>query len=245
MADTTRFVVRRQSSPAEGYTSNMAFRIGEPETTMGRTAPAKRRVPREPRHAAFGTEPVDIVIGDDFASPFISGLSFPGLSANNTIDDGAVNLIVRPAGNPGAFLAQTEIDIEQGNLQPAFLVGLPGLPQTVMLSHDRRRLASHARVQLFQGAARFQAMDIYLVADDADIALTGATYPSALFGSGTGYTAVEAGTYHLVFTQPGTKNIVGGPFRVELELARNYSIVIVDAQDIASADMLFFDDMPE
>lgn len=196
-------------------------------------------------HAAFGTDPVDVVIGDDFANPIISGLAFPVLSPSTAIDDGAVNVIVTPAGDPGAFLAQKEIDIEQGTYNRLFLVGLPGLLQTVMLSHDRRRLATHARVQLFQGAARFQSMDIYLVADDVDITLTGATYPSALFGSGTGYTAAEAQTYNLVLTRPGTKNIIGGPFRLELELGRNYSIVIVDAQDITAADILFFDDTPQ
>lgn len=196
-------------------------------------------------HAAYGTDPVDVMLSDDFANPVVAGLAYSQLSGSVQIDDGTVNLIVTPAGNPGVFLAQKEISIEPGTYNRLVLAGLPGSMQTVRMSHDYLRLATHARVQLFQGAARFQTMDIYLVADDVDIALTSPTYSSTLFGSGTGYTSREAQSYNFVLTESGTKNIIGGPFHLDLELGRNYGIVIVDAADITAADILLIDQTPD
>jgi hypothetical protein len=196
-------------------------------------------------HAAYGTEALDTVAGDNFSNPLVSGLAYAERSESVVIDDEPINLIITPTGNPGVFLAQKEVDVANGSYNRLILTGLPGLLQTVLLSHDQRTLATHARVQIFQGAARFQTMDIYLVADDVDITLTGASYSSTLFGSGTGYQAVEGEAYNLYLTEAGTKNIVGGPFHLDLQVGRNYGIVIVDAPDITAADILFFDQTPD
>jgi hypothetical protein len=196
-------------------------------------------------HAAFGTEPVDVIVGDAFDAPFAAGLAWSGLSEGAVLDRETEFLVVTPAGNPGVFLAQKEIDFQPDTYNRLLLAGLPGSLQTVLLSHDKRRLATHARVQIFHAAARFQTMDIYLAADDVDITLTGPNVPSALFGSGTGYVAREAGAYNVVLTAPGTKSIIGGPFPVELEQGRNYGIVVVDAPDITAADIFVFDQTPE
>jgi hypothetical protein len=196
-------------------------------------------------HAAYGTEALDAVVGDNFSTPLVSDLAYAERSESVVIDDEPINLIVTPTGNPGMFLAQKEVDVANGSYNRLMLTGLPGLLQTVLLSHDQRTLATHARVQIFQGSARFQTMDIYLVADDVDITLTGASFSSTLFGSGTGYQAVEGEGYNLYLTEAGTKNIIGGPFDLDLEVGRNYGIVIVDAPDITAADILFFDQTPD
>jgi hypothetical protein len=196
-------------------------------------------------HAAYGTEAVDIIVGDNFSDPLVSDLAYAERSEHVVIDDEPLNLIVTPTGNPGVFLAQKEVDVASGSYNRLMLTGLPGLLQTVLLTDDQHTLATHARVQIFQGAARFQTMDIYLAAEDVDITLTSASYSSALFGSGTGYQAVEGQAYNLYLTEAGTKNIIGGPFHFELEVGRNYGIVIVDAPDITAADILFFDQTPE
>lgn len=192
-------------------------------------------------HAAFGTGAVDVVVGDAFTAPFATGVAYSDLTASTTLDKNAAHLTVTPAGNPGVFLAQKEIDLAPDSYNRLLLTGLPGSMQTVLFSHDRRTFATHARVQLIQAAARFQTMDVYLVAHDVDITLTGATFPSTLFGSGTGYLAREPDAYNVVLTEPGTKNIIGGPFPVDLDEGRNYGIVIVDAPDITAADLLVFD----
>lgn len=196
-------------------------------------------------HAAYGTDGVDVVVGDNFAAPLVSELRFAEWAESVTIDDAPANLIVTPAGNPGVFLAQQQIDVGNGTYNRLMLAGLPGMMQAVLLADDRRTLATHARVQIFQGAVRFQTLDIYLVADDVDITLTGPSYSSVLFGGGVAYQAVAGQTYNFFLAEADTKNVVGGPFRLDLQAGRNYSIVIVDAPDITAADILVFDQTPE
>ncbi len=203
----------------------------------------------EPRisalHTAFGSGDVDIIIGDDFSAPLISQLAYTDSTDDRIVDDGTININVTPAGNPGVFLAEKETEIDPGSYNRLYLAGLPGDMQLVVIEEDRRRLATHARVQIFQGAARFQTLDVYLVKTDVDIALISPSYSSLLFGTGTAYTALEADSYNLVLTEPGTKNVIGGPLLVEFELGRNYGIVITDADDITAADALIYDQTPQ
>lgn len=117
--------------------------------------------------------------------------------------------------------------------------------QAVIFRHDRRRPATHGRVQIYHAAARFQTIDIYLTADDVDISIVVPSFASTLFGSGTGYLAREPGAYNVVLTEPGTKNVVGGPLRLELEQGRNYGVILVDAPDITAADMLVYKQTPD
>jgi hypothetical protein len=192
-------------------------------------------------HGAYGTGTVDVVVGDDFAEPFAAAVDYSELAESTELDKESAYLTITPAGNPGVFLAQKEIDLVPDSFNRLLLMGLPGSMQAVLFRHDQRRLATHARVQIFQAAARFQTMDIYLVSQDVDITLAAATYPRALFGSGSGYVPRAPDASKIVLTEPGTKNIIGGPFSIELEAGRNYGIAIVDAPDITTADILVFD----
>ena len=192
-------------------------------------------------HSAYGTEPVDVVVGDDFVAPFAAGVEYSELTKSRVLDESGEYLTVTPAGNPGVFLAQKQIDLAPDSFNRLLLMGLPGSMQAVVFRHDQRRLATHARVQVFQAAARFQTMDVYLVAEKIDITLTGPTYARALFGGGSGYVARTPDKYKVVLTEPGTKNIIGGPVPIELRKGRNYGIVIVDAPDITTADILVFE----
>ncbi|MEL6951272.1 MAG: DUF4397 domain-containing protein [Pseudomonadota bacterium] len=196
-------------------------------------------------HAAFGSADVDVVLDNEFTTPEIQGLAFGGISKDLAIDDGSLDINVTPAGNPGVLLAQREVTVAPGAFIRTYIVGLPGEVQLVTIADDRRVLATNARVQIFQAAARYQTLDIYLVEDDVDIALIDPTFPTVLFGTGNSYLPFEAGSYNLVLAEPGTKTIVGGPFAVTLEIGRNYGIVAVDEDDITAANVLIYDQTPE
>ncbi|MEO0952708.1 MAG: DUF4397 domain-containing protein [Pseudomonadota bacterium] len=196
-------------------------------------------------HAAFGSSAVDIVLDNDFTMPEIQELAFGGISEDLAIEDGSLDINATPAGDPGILLAQREVTVAPGAFIRTYIVGLPGEVQLVTIADDRRILATNARVQIFQAAARYQTLDIYLVEDDVDIALIGPTFGSVLFGTGNSYIPFEAGSYNLVFTEPGTKTIVGGPFGLDLDAGRNYGLVAVDEDDITAVDVLIYDQTPE
>lgn len=193
-------------------------------------------------HAAFGSSPVDVIGDGDFANPLASNLAFGERSPETTVDKGILNLIVTPAGDPGVFLAQRTSDLSAGTYNRLHLVGLPGDLQAVVLGYDKRKLATHARAQLFQGAVRFQTLDAYLVDSTTDISLIGPGYSSFLYGTRSGYSQREPGDYVLVLTETGTKNVIGGPLEMQLEAGRVYDFVIVDASDITAAEILVFEE---
>ncbi len=193
-------------------------------------------------HAAFGSTALDVINGDDFANPLVEGLAFGEISPDIEIEEGDFQLVVTPENDPGVFLSQRNYNIAGGTYNRLFFVGLPGDLQTVLLRYDRSTLATHARVQLFQGSARYQTLDVYLVDLDTDISLISPTYSSVLFGTGFDYVSREPDIYNLVVTEQGTKNIIAGPLEITLDASNNYSFIVVDAANISAVELLVFED---
>lgn len=196
-------------------------------------------------HAALGTDAIDVVAGDDFQNPVASNLSFANSSTYASIDPSTINLNITPAGNPGVFLAERELTAQPGTFYRLYTIGLPGLIQTVAQTETKRTLSTHARLQVFQGAARFQTLDVYVVDLDTDISLIAPSLGSFLFGTGSGYSNFAPGTYTIVVTEPGSKTIIGGPYEIGLNAGQNYGVVVVDANDITSTNIQFFDPLAD
>lgn len=192
-------------------------------------------------HAGLGTDPVDIVIGGDFANPLLTGLQYTDYSPYTSVEPGVLNLNVIPTGNPGVLLAERAFEVPRGTINRLYLVGLPGALQAVLIREDHRTLSTHARMQVFQGAARYQTVDLYIVATDIDISLIGPTLTSFLFGTGTGLASFEPGDYNFIITEPGTKNVIGGPYLLNLVAGENSGAVILDSSNITATDVLFIE----
>jgi|GEM_PF-2028331 len=193
-------------------------------------------------HSALGTGPLDLFDSADFGSPLIEDLGFGVISPEIEVDVGFLNMVVTPANNLGVFLSQNNLNVLAGTYNRLFFVGLPGALQTVFQRYDHSTVATHARLQLFQGAVRFPTVDIYVVDQSVDIQLIGPSYVSVLYGAGFSYTNREAGIYNVYVTEPGTKNIIAGPLQVDLEKSNNYSLIVVDSPNLSAAELLFFQD---
>ena len=150
--------------------------------------------------------------------------------------------MVTPADNLGVFLTQDNLNVFDGTYNRLFFVGLPGELQAVARRYDRSTVATHARFQLFHGAARFPTLDVYVVDTDTDIQLIGPNYSSILFGSGVDYIRVEEDSYNIFVTEPGTNNVIAGPLQVDMGKSENYSLIIVDSPNLSAVDLLFFNE---
>ncbi len=188
-------------------------------------------------HAAFGTDDVDVVASDGFASPLVQGLPFAVESAGVAVDEEVLNITVTPSGDPGVFLTQRQFVVQKGSYNRVFLAGLPGNMQAVSLRYDRREVATVARVQVFQAAARFTTLDAYIVDKDTDITLISPTFSSLLFGSGVDFNSFEPGEYIIVITESGTKNVIGGPITADLMAGSNYLLVVTDSENVSAVDV--------
>ncbi len=192
-------------------------------------------------HGAMGTGPVDVISGGDFANPLVADLDYASESAAVIVDPGTLNINVTPAGNQGVFLAERAFDINKGTFNRLYLVGLPGNVQAALFAEDRRQVSTHAKFQVFQGATRFSTVDVYIVGTDVDIALIGPNYYSLIYGTSTGLGAYAPGEYNLVVTEANTKNVIGGPYPLDLTAGENTGSMILDSASITATDALFFD----
>jgi len=51
----------------------------------------------------------------------------------------------------------------------------------------------------------------------------------------------EPGYYNFIITKTGTKNVIGGPYLLNLVAGENSGAVIVDSPNITATDVLFID----
>jgi len=192
-------------------------------------------------HGALGSEDVDVYSGGDFENPLVEGLGYGSTSASVIVEPGSLNINVTPADNLGVFLAEREFYIDTGTFNRLYLVGLPGDVKAALFAEDRREISTHAKFQVFQGATRFPTVDLYMVGVDVDISLIDASYASLIYGTSTGLSTYLPGDYNLIVTEPGSKNIIGGPHILELVAGENLGSMILDSPSITATDMLFFD----
>lgn len=182
-------------------------------------------------------------MGDDFNNAIAEDLPFGGTSAVAEIDLGASDFNVTPADNLGVFLEQQQIAVSQGALHTMLLVGLPGDMASLVLTDDQRRLANFAKFRIMQGAVRFVLTDIYLLPAGSDIGLVSPNLNSLLFGQSSGYITISPDEYDLTFTLPGSKTVIGGPYRLQLDGGGIYGVVLVDQPDISMAEIILLDDL--
>jgi hypothetical protein len=193
-------------------------------------------------HAADNTGALDVVVGDQFSTPFVSDIEFGVRSAENNIESGNLNLNITPAGNSGSFLAEESITILNGARYSLYLTGLPGQLVGFLLRDSARRVSTHALLRVYQGAARLNTLDFYLIPTGSDIALLSPSISSIVYTGATGYQLVTPDIYDLVFTLPGSKTIVAGPLRQDLSALGIYDAVTTDTSQTDIADLLFYED---
>ncbi len=193
-------------------------------------------------HAAFGTDDVDLYLDGNFTTPVVRDLSFASVSDEIEVDGGQTNINITPAGNVGVFLEQDQLTLNSGSLYSMYLVGLPGDPSNLVLQDNQRRLANFAKFRIIQGAIRFTAVDIYLLQEGSDIGLVSPSISSILYAQNTGYLSVSPGTYDLTLTLPGSKTVIGGPYRMQLDGSGIYTVVSVEENDISMVDLVQLDD---
>jgi hypothetical protein len=192
-------------------------------------------------HAALGSGSIDVIVGGDFANPLVVDLDFTEQSGTSTIDAGTLNVNVTPTGNSGVFLEQQAYNIARGDITRMYMVGFPGDLQAVLMPNDRRGLATHARLRVFQGAKRYNTVDLYIVGTEIDISLISPSYSSFLFGTSTGLVARVPDEYNLFVTEAGTKNVTGGPYLLDLAAHQNTEVVVVDSSSITMTEAMIFD----
>jgi hypothetical protein len=193
-------------------------------------------------HAAPRIGNVDVYAANEFLEPFAADMAFEETSAYERIHPSnllGLDLAFTPAGDPGVFLARERINLNRGERATFFLLGTPERLEGLKSSDQFRRLATHARIRLINGAT--QGLDYYVVDQGANITTLSPT-AALSFRNSSGFLRFDPGTYDIVMTLRGTSSIAFGPLTVELEAGGVYTIVGTATGESSTADVVLLDD---
>lgn len=167
-------------------------------------------------HASPDAPAVD-VLADDQATPTIESLAlatnvaFPSACRIPAVPaPGSYSVSITPAGNPGVVALQFDLAPEKADELTAIVTGyLSATPaiDAIALGEDLRSIATEAKLRVTHASPGTAAVDLYLLADGADLNAAEPSFAAVPFGADTGMLSIAPGTYDVYVTPAGDKSI--------------------------------------
>jgi hypothetical protein len=170
---------------------------------------------------------VDVVVDDNFAAPLFVNATYPGFTDYASAPAATYNLKVLDNATQSLTVIEEDIELEQGKSYSVLAVNLLTDIEPLILTDDRRSVATEARVRIVHGSPAAGNVDIYVVAPGTDINTVDPNFENVPFKAETGYVALAGGTYEVSVTPTGDKNAA---IFAELEVA-NGDVFTVVARD--------------
>jgi len=198
---------------------------GAPLSILDKATPARVRV----IHASPDAPAVQVVANDNFAAPVVASLSFPSATPFVEVPGGTYNFKVTPVGNNGLIAINADVTLAAGSEHSVYAIGPLASIAPLVLTDDRRRVATQARVRIVHASPSAGNVDIYVLAPGT--ALTGAmpAFSNVPFAADTGYVDLAAGTYEVSVTPTGSKTAAIGPVAVTVANSGVYTVAARDA----------------
>lgn len=192
---------------------------------LDRATPAAVRVV----HASPDAPAVDIVVNNNFAQPLVAGLSFRDVTPFVSVPGGSYNIKVTAAGNPGAIVIDANPAFVAGQEYSVLAVGTLATIEPLVLTENRRRIATQAKVRIIHASPAAGPVDLYVVAPGASIQAAAPAFTAVPFKATTGYVSLTAGAYDVVVTAAGSKTPAIGPAAITVANSGVYTIAARDA----------------
>jgi hypothetical protein len=185
-------------------------------------------------HASPDAPAVDIVVNGDVLVP---GLPFPVATGDVLVPGGSYNVQVTVAGNPGAIaIGPVDLDLAPAVHHTVLAVGELAAIEPLILTDDRRPVATNAKVRIVHASPGAGSVDIYVTAVGADINLEDPTLTNVAFKDNTGFLALPAGDFDVTVTGAGMKMAAIGPASISISDGGVYTAI---ARDPIPGDMNF------
>jgi hypothetical protein len=166
-------------------------------------------------HAVPGGPAVTLYRGDG-AQGDAANTAYKFVSEYYDVSNARATWSVRTATNPAVTLASADLNPSQGDRYT--FVAMPNVGATVLLKviedpYNKGLLTDRARVRVLHAAPVAAAVDVYLLQGNQTLAaatptVAGLSFGSASPASGQDSLEINGGTYRLVLTAAGTKNVV-------------------------------------
>ena len=166
-------------------------------------------------HAVPGGPAVTLYRGDS-AQGDAANTAYKFVSEYYDVSNAGARWSVRTTATPPVTLASADLNPSQGDRYT--FVAMPNTGNTVMLKviedpYNKGLLTDRARVRVLHAAPAAALVDVYLLQGNQALASTSPTISALSYGntspaSGQDSLEINGGSYRLVLTAAGTKNVV-------------------------------------
>jgi hypothetical protein len=137
-----------------------------------------------------------LIDGNDLAS----SVAYGSASGYGSVSSGSRHLEIEPSGTTNILIDQT-ISLGSGN--NTVLATNSGA--TVLADSSTAPASGDVSIRAINGSSTLDIADVYIVSPSTDISTVNPTASNVAFTSATAYQTVSAGSYVVIFTQPGQK----------------------------------------
>ncbi len=167
-------------------------------------------------HASPDAPAVDLLADDNGTAALESlalarNVSYPGVCRIAAVPAGNYSLSVTPAGNPGVVALEFDLAPNRGDVVTAVVTGyLGGTPalQPLALPIDSRSVITETKLRITHASPGTGAVDLYLLADGADLNAATPAFAGVPFGADTGVLSIAPGVYDVYVTPAGNRGVV-------------------------------------
>lgn len=186
----------------------------------------------------------DIYHDEALTSLLVADLDFLDVSAEVDVAAGANDFYYTPSGDTSAVTLQGSLAANNGTRYRYYANGVAGNFITDFVLPDRKPLETMVKLTAYHGSTNFGFLDLYVIDADTSIDDQFAARPAIGFGSETQIVPLTAGSYDIYVTEFNSKEVLAGPYRIDVVLGDIVDTVIVDTVDPAVVDILFLSGGP-
>ena len=160
----------------------------------------------------------------------LADVPFPDVTDILEVTPGTYTVEVSPAdAYPGTVvIGPADIPLDAGTTTDVLAVNVLASIEPLVLSDDRRSVATNAKVRIVHASPTAQDVDIYVTAPGTDINTVDPTLTTVAFKANTGYIPLAAGDYEVTVTPTGTKTAAIGPAALSIEDGGVYTAIARD-----------------
>lgn len=179
-------------------------------------------------HASPDAPNVDIVVNDGFTSPLIVDLPFADFAGFVEVAADTYNVKVVPNGATTPVVINADLALEATENYSVFAVDVLANIEPLVLTRDRRRISTEAKVDIIHASPAAGNVDIYVTAPRTDINTVDPNFSDIPFKASTDFVSLPEGNYEVSVTATGTKTIAIGPAAINLSAGGIYTAAAID-----------------
>lgn len=179
------------------------------------------------RNGAYDPDAIDAGIDGELNPPLIQAVPFGALSGLATIASGEHNFNVTPAGNPGVIETDEPFTAAKAALGTWLVTGTPGSVTATLLADEFRVFRGEAKLQIIDGSAQNDAVEVFFVAPGTDLSATEPTAELAV-DTATPNIRLAPGDYELTVRSAADQTVLAGPTALSVAAGGYYGILLSD-----------------